>query len=229
MLQNTIERNFIVTFIVCFFLMAVTYNLSYFYTFGDSLSFFLYVPITFVDLLKTGLMSFLFVIIFLLIFKNIFIDPVFKGEFPNVVILLIISALVFISNLFYFLILDQDPNNSYYFISEMAFFAFSLVAFFGILYFFAREQSKEFLLVAFFSSMILISFFIGWLTARVDMNSAPFESKSKILLNNDKIISASILRSFDKGILVLLSTNSDINFIPWSEIKEAKFKKVTGL
>lgn len=209
--------------------MAITYNLAYFNTFGDSITFFLYVPMTFVDLLKTGLLSFLFTILFVIVFKNIFLDPVFKNEFPSVVTLVVLSALVFISNLFYFLILDQNYNNAYYFLSEIAFFGFSLVAFFGILYFFAREQSREFLITSFFASLILVSFFIGWLTAKIDLNAAPFESKSKILLNNDKVISASILRSFDKGILVLLSKNSDINFIPWSEIKEAKFKKVTGL
>ncbi len=209
--------------------MSIVYNMAYFYAFGDSLSFFLYVPIGFADLIKTGFVSLLFVLIFLGIFKNIFIDPVFNAEFPSIVTLLVLSALVFISNLFYFLILDKNYVTGYYFISEVAFFAFSLVAFFGILYFFSREQSKEFLTISFFVSMILISFFIGWMTAKSDLKSAPFESQSKILLTGDRVVSASILRSFDKGILVLLTRNSDINFIPWTEIKEAKLKKVTGL
>lgn len=229
MLQNTIEKNLIISFILTFFLMSVVYNMSYFNTFGDAMSYFLYVPISFIDLLKTGFVALLFTAIFIGVFKHIFIDPVFNGEFPSVIMLLILSGLVFVSNLFYFLILDNNYASSYYFVSEVAFFAFSLVAFFGILYFFAREQSREFLLISFFCSMILVSFFIGWLAAKSDIRSTPFESKSKILLNSDRVISASILRSFDKGLLVLLGRNRDINFIPWSEIKEAKFKRVTGL
>jgi len=228
MLQNTIEKNFVPLLIISFFLMAVAHNIAYFYTFGDAVAFFLYVPISFIDLVKTGLVAFLYAIIFLAIFKNIFVDPVFNNDFPSVTALLIISILVFVSNLFYFLILDASYGSTYYLIAELAFFTFSLVALFGVIYFFSREKSTNFLLGTFMSSLIMISFFTGWLSAKFDIEKAPFENKSKILLNGDKVISAKILRSFDKGILVILGKNSDINYISWDQIKEAKFKKVTG-
>ena len=207
--------------------MAVTYNVAYFYTFGDSVSFFLYTPVGVADIIKTGAVAFLYVMLFFLIFKNIFVDPVFNEEFPGVTTLLVLSILVFVSNLFYFLILDED-NSTYYLLSELVFFASSLVAFFGILYFFSREQSKGFLAVVFLCSLFVVAFFVGWLSAKFDIKNALFESKSKILLEGDKIVSAKILRSFNKGILVMLNDDRDINFISWDQIKEAKFKKVTG-
>lgn len=228
MLRNTLERNFVSIFVICFFLMSVAYNMAYFYTFGDALDFFLYIPVSILDLLKTGAMAFIYTTIFVVIFRNIFIDPVFNNDFPSVTTLLFLSVLVFVSNLFYFLILDASYDSNYYLISELAFFAFSLVAFFGILYFFSSEQSLNFLTGTFFASLIMISFFTGWLNAKFDIKKAPFESKSKILLTGDKVITAKILRSFDKGILVMLGKSNDINFISWDQIKEAKFKKVSG-
>jgi hypothetical protein len=228
MLRNTLEKNFVSLILVCFFLMSVAYNMAYFYAFGDALDFFLYIPMGILDLLKTGAMAFMYTMIFVAIFRNIFIDPVFNNEFPSVTTLLFLSVLVFISNLFYFLILDASYASNYYLISEIAFFAFSLVAFFGILYFFSREQSLNFLTGTFFASLIMIAFFTGWLSAKFDIKKAPFESKSKILLTSDKVITAKILRSFDKGILVMLGKSNDINFISWDQIKEAKFKKISG-
>ncbi len=228
MLQNAIAKNFMPLLVICFFLMSVAYNISYFYTFGDSIDFFLYVPIGFVDLIKTGAVAFLYTGVFLAIFRNIFLDPVFSSNFPSVTSLLFLSILVFISNLFYFLILDANYDSTYYLVSELAFFAFSLVAFFGILYFFSRDQSHDFLTGAFFASLVMISFFVGWINAKFDIKKAPFESKSKILLAGDKVITAKILRSFDKGILVMLGKSNEINFISWDQIKEAKFKKVTS-
>lgn len=229
MLQNTIEKNPFIILIAMFFLMAISYNVAYFYTFGDSINFFLYIPTGISDLVKTGLITSLYSVIFLLLFKNIFIDPVFNGEFPSVGTLLTLSALVFVSNLFYFLILDKNYGSGYYMISELSFFTFSIVAFFGILYFFVREQSVSFLIGCFLSSLIVIAFFCGWLTAKFDINTAPFENKSKFLLYGDKVITAKVIRSFDKGILVMLNDkSSDINFIAWDEIKEAKFKKTSG-
>jgi hypothetical protein len=130
--------------------------------------------------------------------------------------------------MFYFLILDETYDSTYYLISELAFFASSLVAFFGILYFFSSGQSKNFLIGTFFASLVIISLFSGWLSAKFEIRQAPLENKSKILLTNDKVITAKILRSFDKGILVMLNKSQDINFISWNQIKEAKFKKVTG-
>ena len=228
MLENTTGKSFAISLLASFFLISASYNISYFYTFGDSLSFFLYLPLGFTDLVRTGLVASLYVIIFLGVFKSIFIDPVFNDDFPTVSSLLFLSVLVFISNLFYFLILDPNYKSGFYLISELAFFAFSLVAFFGILYFFCRQQSKDFLMGCFVASLIGISFFVGWLSATFDINRAPFESKSKILLVGDKIITAKVLRSFDKGMLVMLNNSTDINFISWDQVKEAKFKKVTG-
>lgn len=229
MLQNTIEKNPLVLLISFFFLMAISFNIGYFYTFGDTINFFFYIPIDLTDLIKTGLVTILYTTFFLVIFKNVFVDPVFNNSFPSVTTLLTLSVFVFISNLFYFLILDPTYNSTYYLISELAFFAFSLVAFFGILYFFIREQSKNFLLGCFFASLIAIAFFTGWLAAKFDINKAPFENKSKILLQGDKVITAKVLRSFDKGVLVMLGgKGTDINFIAWEQIKEAKFKRVSG-
>jgi len=228
MLEKTVEKFFIPILLIAFFLMACAYNLAYFNTFGDSYSYFLYVPMGFADIIKTGLVSFLLVSIFLIIFKPIFLDPAFQGEFPGPTTLLVLSALVFISNLLYFVIFTNS-REIYSMVSELLFYCFSLVCFFGILYFFTKDKSQQFLLVIFFCSLIPISLLVGWINARIDISNASDEAKSKILLKSNKVVSAKILRSFEKGIFVLIKSDTDINFIAWDEIKEAKFKRVSGL
>ena len=85
-------------------------------------------------------------------------------------------------------------------------------------------------MVVFFCSLIPISYLVGWANAKADIISTPNEAKSRILLKSNKAVSAKILRSFDKGMFVIIgSSTSGVNFISWDEIKEIKFKKVTGL
>jgi hypothetical protein len=226
MLENTIEKNYFLPLIVVFFLVAITHNIAYFHTFGGSLSFFLYIPMSFTDLVKTGLVASLYLIIYIIIFQNIFIDPVINKKFPSIIFLLVLSVLVFIINIVYFLVLEDKSDNIYNLIAELLFVTFTLTAFFGIIYFFLQEKSNNFLIITFIFSLIAVSWFTGFVDARIDIWKAPREGKSKILLVGDKIISAKVLRSFSKGILVMISKNSDINFISWDQIKEAKFKRV---
>ncbi|MDA9231391.1 hypothetical protein N9O56_02350 [Rickettsiales bacterium] len=230
MLRDAISNNFVSFLVIAFFLMSISYNMAYFNSFGDSLNFFLYIPIGLIDLLKTGAISLLYGGLFLIVFRKIFLNPVFSGESPGIITLLILSTLVLVSNVLYFVILDAHSKSTFYLISELAFWSFSLVAFFGILYFFSSEQSEAFLAGTFFASLILIAFFVGWVNAKFDIKKIPYENRSKILLSSDKVISAKVIRSFEKGLLVVIGNRkTDINFISWDQIKEAKFKKVTGL
>ncbi len=230
MLRDAISNNFASFLVIAFFLMSISYNMAYFNSFGDSLNFFLYVPVGFIDLLKTGAVALLYASIFLIIFRKIFLNPVFSGEFPGVVTLLTLSILFLISNFFYLVILDPYGNKTFYLIAELAFWSLSLVTLFGLLYFFSSEQSDAFLAGSFFASLILIAFFVGWINAKFDIKKISNENRSKILLSSDKVISAKIIRSFEKGLLVIINNKgTDINFISWDRIKEAKFKRVTGL
>ena len=81
----------------------------------------------------------------MIIFRKIFLNPVFSGEFPGVVTLLTLSILFLISNFFYLVILDPYSNKTFYLIAELAFWSLSLVTLFGLLYFFSSEQSDAFL------------------------------------------------------------------------------------
>ncbi len=122
-----------------------------------------------------------------------------------------------------------NPKEIFSLVSELLFYTFSLVCFFGILYFFTKDKPQQFLLVIFFCSLVPISLLVGWVNARIDISNASNEAKSKILLKSNKVVSAKILRSFEKGIFVLVKNDTDINFISWDEIKEAKFKRVSGM
>ncbi len=54
MLRDAISNNFVSFLVIAFFLMSISYNMAYFNSFGDSLNFFLYIPVGLIDLLKTG-------------------------------------------------------------------------------------------------------------------------------------------------------------------------------
>ena len=131
-------------------------------------------------------------------------------------------------NFSYFTISVNSYDKIYSLISEALLYVFSITCFFSIVYYFARSQSPQLLITVFFLSLIPVSFFIGWIDAKLDIESFSSEAKSKILLNSDKIVSAKILRSFEKGILIMTENSNSINFISWDQIKEAKFKKVSS-
>ena len=143
--------------------------------------------------------------------------------------LFIIAILVLATNLSYFVVFADMPNRIFSLISEVLFYAFTIIGFFGILYHFIKDQSRQLIMVIFFCSIIPISLLIGWVNAKIDIRSVSNEAKSRILLKSNKAVSAKILRSFEKGMFVIIGSNTGVNFISWDEIKEVKFKKVSGL
>jgi hypothetical protein len=84
------------------------------------------------------------------------------------------------------------------------------------------------LLIIFYASLILIALLIGLVDAKIMLNAKQNEAKSQILFKDEKVISANVVRSFDKGLFLIIDKKTGINFISWDEIKEVKFKKVGG-
>jgi hypothetical protein len=201
---------------------------GYFSVLGDTFLYFLYLPITFNDVVKTGLSVFFPFIVALLVFKPILIDPAFNGRFPGPGILLTAAIAVLISNLLYFAMFIDSPNAGYAVASECVFYVSLVLCFFSIVYYFASEYSQQFILSIFFASLIPLSLLFGIIDAKITNYSILKEAKSQILLNSDKVVRANILRSFDKGMFLMINNTNNINFVSWSEIKEVKFKKVTG-
>ncbi len=228
MLEKLFDRSFIFLLIIMFFIYSAIYNIGYFGTLGDSLWYFLYVPITAYDIVKTGLVMIIPLILILMIFKPILINPAFNGIFPSANILLIMTILVLVSNLFYFVILSDSQNRSLSLIVEVMFYIFSSVCFISIVYYFFTNASPQSLMVIFFLSLIPITFCIGVVDAKISIISTRTETKSRILLQNDTIISANVLRSVDKGIFVIINNTASIDFITWDQIKRVKFKKVNA-
>jgi hypothetical protein len=185
-------------------------------------------PITFNDIIKTGLSVLFPFIVALLVFKPILIDPAFNGRFPGPGILLTVAIAVLVSNLLYFAIFIDSSNAGYSLASECFFYVSLALCFFSIVYYFASEYSQQFILSIFFISLIPLAFLSGVIDAKITNYSILREAKSQILLNSDKVVRANILRSFDKGMFLMINNTNNINFISWDKIKEVKFKKVTG-
>jgi len=224
--ENFFDRSFVAIAVAMFFVYATLYNVGYFSVFGNSWRYFFYVPTSIFDIIKTGLMMIVPLAIILLIFKPILINPAFKGIFPSPNILLIMATLVLASNLLYLVIFADSQNRLLVLILESSFYIFSIMCFLIIIYYFLTELSQQSLMIIFFISLIPISYFIGLVNAKIDINSSFYSPKSQILLKNDNVISTNILRSLDKGILVMTDSAANINFIIWDEIKEVKFKKI---
>lgn len=232
-MPDKINENFaIITLIISFFICSIAYNIAYFGYFGDSILYFLYIPISFFDLVKTGLFMILPLFLFLVLFKPILINPVLSGKFASPTSLLLISVMALVCNLFYFgIFVDYyDQFNSMVF--ESLFYSFLLIFGIGITYYFCKDKSEKSIFLIFALTLFPVAFLLGFIDARFTSYFFTSESKSQILLKTDRIVSAKILRSFDSGIFIISSNQSainNINFIPWDEIKEVKFKKVSGL
>jgi hypothetical protein len=102
------------------------------------------------------------------------------------------------------------------------------VCFFSIFYHFTKTQSRQVIFTIFVLSLIPIALFVGWADAKLDTINFSEESKSKILLSNDKVVSAKLIRSLNKGMLVMIDSSTSVNFIAWDQIKEIKFKRVNS-
>lgn len=227
MLEKLFDRSFLVSLVV-FFVCAIIYNVGYFGTLGGSLWYFFYVPTSFFDIIKTGLMMLFALILILMVFKPILINPVFNNRFPGGVVLLMMATLVLASNFLHFSVFANSQNRSLSLVFEVMFYMFALVCFIAIVYYFLINALPQHLLTAFFLSLIPISFVIGVIDAKVSINASYHETKSYIILKNDKVVSANVLRSFDKGMFVIMGSPSNIDFIVWDQIKGVKFKKVSG-
>ena len=224
--DNLFSPTFVAISAMMFFVYATLYNIGYFAVFGNSWWYFFYVPSSIFDIIKTGLAMIVPLTIILLIFKSALIDPPFRGVFPGPNTLLIIAALVLATNLLYLVIFVDSQNKLLSLVLEFLFYICVLICFITILYYFLTELSPQSLMVIFFISLIPMSYIIGLVNAKIDINSSLYSNKSQILLKNDNVISANILRSFDKGMFVMTDSAANINFITWDEIKEVKFKKV---
>lgn len=229
MAEKFFDRFFMATTIIMFFICTAAYNIAYFNTLGDSIWYFFYIPITVSDMIKTGLAVCIPMLATLLVFKPILIDPAFNRKPPSPRALFISAVLVLVSNLFYFTIFIDSPDHNYSLISESAFYIFSFICLLVIVYYFSSELSQTSLLAIFFISLIPIAFLIGVIDAKFTIISSTSDAKSQILLDSNKVVNANVLRSFDKGIFLIINNNtSNVNFISWDEIKEIKFKKVTS-
>jgi hypothetical protein len=225
--ENFFNRFFMVIAGAMFFVYATLYNIGYFAVFGNSWWYFFYVPTSIFDIIKTGLIMIVPLAIILLIFKPILINPAFRGIFPGPNILLSMAALVLASNVLHLVIFADSQNKPLSLVLEGSFYLFALMCFMTILYYFLTEVSPQSLMAIFFVSLVPLSYFIGVINAKIDINSTLYSNKSQILLTNDNVVSANILRSFDKGVFVITdSFANSINFITWDSIKEVKFKKI---
>lgn len=228
MIERTFERCFAAIIFMAFFIIAIVYNIGYFNAIGDSLSYFFYIPIGFTDLIKTGLYASVAVLFFLTIAKTVMINPAFKTIFPSAKLILTTSAGVLICNLSYFSISINSYGKGLSLGAEALLYAFAITCFFSIVYHFCRAQSRQILFSIFLLSLIPTALLVGWFDAKLDLFNFSNEAKSKILLQNDKVITAKLLRSFDRGMLVMIDNSSNTNFITWDQIKEVKFKRVNS-
>jgi len=140
---------------------------------------------------------------------------------------LVMAVLVLASNFIYSLISSSSQNRPLILSFEILFYLSIIVCVFAIIYYFLTNSSPQALMIVFLLSLVPVAFLIGIADAKESINSSYSETKSQILLKSDKIISAKILRSFDKGIFIMVNISS-VNFIAWEDIKEIKFKKVGG-
>lgn len=228
MSEGFFDRSFAVMLVLVFFACSATYNVGYFSTFGDTFWYFLYLPITFYDIVKTGLAMLLPFLLMLIVCKPVLVDPAFNGRFPGPKILLTVAVAVLLSNLLYFAIFINSSNLNYALVSECFFYISSVLCFFAVVYYFASEYSQQFVLSIFFAGLIPLAFLFGVVDAKIAVNSTARGTKSQILLSNSKVVSANILRSFDKGMFLIIDNPSSINFVSWSEIKEVKFRKISS-
>jgi len=228
MIERTFEHSFAAIIFMAFFVIAIIYNIGYFNAIGDSITYFFYIPTGFTDLVKTGLYASVLVLLFLVLFKSVMINPAFKGIFPTAKLILWTSASVLICNLCYFSISINSYGKLLSLASEALLYVFAITCFFSITYHLCRNQSRQILFFIFLLSLIPTALFVGWLDAKLDVMNFSDEAKSKILLQNDKVITAKLLRSFDRGMLVMIDSSSNINFITWDQIKEVKFKRVNS-
>jgi hypothetical protein len=226
MLEKLFDRSFLALSVIMFFVCATIYNIGYFGTLGDSLWYFFYIPTSIFDIIKTGLIMLFPLIIVLMVFKPFFINPAFDNGFPTGTALLVMAVLVLASNFIYSLISSSSQNRPLILSFEILFYLSTIVCVFAIIYYFLTNSSPQALMIVFLLSLIPVAFLIGIADAKESINSRYSETKSQILLKSDKIISAKILRSFDKGLFVMTDSASNLNFIIWDEIKEIKFKKV---
>lgn len=226
--EGFFERSFAIVLVLMFIVCSAIYNVGYFSVFGDTFWYLLYLPVTFHDIVKTGLAMLFPFLVMLLIFKPVLIDPAFNAKFPGPRILLTVAVAVLASNLLYFAIFIDSADRTYALVFECLFYICSALCFFAIIYYFASECSQQLLLSIFFASLLPLSFLFGVVDAKIAANSAIKDSKSQILLTNDKIVSANILRSFDSGMFLIINNTTSINFVSWDEVKEVKFKKVSS-
>jgi len=228
MIERTFERSFAAIIFMAFFIIALVYNIGYFNAIGESISYFFYIPTGFFDLIKTGLYASVMILFFLTISKSITIDPAFKGISPSPKVILASSAGVLICNLSYFTISINSYGKTLSLAAEALLYAFAIICFFSIIYHLCKTQSRQILFSIFLLSLIPTALFVGWVDAKLDLLNFSNEAKSKILLQNDKVITAKLLRSFDRGMLVMIDSSPNINFVTWDQIKEVKFKRVNS-
>jgi len=185
-------------------------------------------PISFTDIIKTGLVLITPLLIILIVFKPILINPILNRALPNGNIMLAMTMILLLTVLCYFIIFDNTNNKMLSLFMEAMFYIFATACFAIIVYYFMSGAAPQHFLLAFFLLLIPFSFAIGTLDAKFSSISSFYESKSRITLTNDQVVSANILRNFDKGILVMGINDKYTNFITWDEIKWIKFKEVNS-
>ncbi|MCE3255679.1 MAG: hypothetical protein K0R25_1173 [Rickettsiaceae bacterium] len=221
--EKLFDYSYMLLLVVMFFVCASFYNIGYFGTLGDSIWYFFYVPTTIFDIIKTGFMMIVPMTVLLLVFKPILLNPILKGELPSASFLMIMSVLVLISNFLYFAVFINSSNQSLSLLSEIAFYIFSLLCLIAVVYYFFLNTSPQILITIFLISLLPISLVIGLVDARIASDFSYIGNRSQILLQNNKVVSATILRSFEKGIFVKHGKLSAVHFISADRIQEIKF------
>ena len=229
MVKKLLDESLVFFLLAMFFIYSISYNIGYFTTLGDSLWYFFYVPITLIDIIKVGLVMLIPLILILWVFKPLIVNPAFGGDFPRPNLLLTIAGLVLVSNFLYFVFFIDSQNKSLSLISEIAFYIFSIICLITVVYYFLNNASEHSLLTIFFISLIPITFIIGMIDAKISINFNKTETKSQILMKSNNVVNANILRSFEKGVFVMINNTNSFHFIGWDEVKEIKFKKVNSL
>ena len=224
MFEKFFDRVSVISLILIFFICALIYNVGYFSVLGGSLRYFFNVPITFLDVVNSGLWVGIILGIILFVFKPVLVNPAFAKIFPNATILLIMAVSVLLSNFLYFAIFSDSQNRMLALFFEVTFYGFAMLCFITLIYYFLDTNVPLAPFFVFVLSLVLLSYLIGVVDAKVAMNSDDQFSKSQILLKNDRVINANIVRSGGQGIFIKTDKAQRVDFISWDEIKGVKFR-----
>jgi hypothetical protein len=139
--------------------------------------------------------------------------------------LLVGVVAIFVTNFLYFAVFINSPNKSLSIISKMALYIFVLICLVATAYRTSSSWLTEIIETISLFSITPLNFLIVVSNAKFNTSNRYYESKTRILLGIKKVFRANVLRSFEKGVFVIMDKSGNVNFIPWNEIKAIKVSR----